>query len=532
MRPLLFVFAICGAALAAQAPAVFHSGTRLVEIDVVARDAQGFVTGLTKDDFTLWDCKASERSPYMDLAHRLAPCKGKRQAIDVFREVSSASSKSLAKAAPTAPELPPGAVSNRIYAGGELLTNATAVVIDQLNTPFDLKGYERTKVAEFLQSINGQNRIAVYSLGSGLHLLQDFTDDPKKLIDAVSKLDAGDKLNKPASDGGEDSHISELEDQVYKDVKTNATVDAIREIIRHMQGVPGRKSLIWLGQDFSFFDPKFGPPTARGLLGQANISVYPVMVRGLLPSGALEATAATARRKPVMADLDIQFLNRQLGESLGGSGFGDATDALAAFRASEEDATNYYVLGFYLAEADLDDSGHQVTLEISKKVSRRPDLTLKYRHVYLASKSDAPGEDRHPSIGDLFRTPLDASAVGLTAAIVPDPAKPGARQVLATVDLADIELRREQDRWVGSFQVAVRFESMESEVVMATPPVQQTIAVSFTDAELASKRASGWQITEPVPGDVRAGSAHIVVQDGSNGASGSVRVPIEAAAPK
>jgi VWFA-related protein len=526
MRSLLFVFAICGAVLSAQAPAVFHSGTRLVEIDVVARDAQGFVTGLTKDDFTLWDCKASERSPYMDQAHRLSACKGKKQAIDVFREVSSASSKGLAKSAPPATELTSGAVSNRIYAGGELLTNATTVIIDQLNTPFDLKGYERTKVAEFLRSINGQNRIAVYSLGSGLHLLQDFTDDPKKLIDAVSKLDAGDRLNKPTSDGGEDSHITATEEQVFRDIKTNATIDAIREIIRHMQAVPGRKSLVWLGQDFSFFDPAWGPPVARGLLGQANIAVYPVMVRSLQPSGALDMTAATARHPPIMTDLDIQFHNRRLGESLGGSGFADAADALAAVRAAQEDATNYYVLGFYLAEADLDDSGHQVTLEVSKKVSRRPDLTLKYRHVYLASKADAPGNEQHPSISDLFRTPVDATAIGLTAAIVPDPAKPGARQVQATVDLADIELRREQDRWVGSFQVALRFESMESAVVMATPPVQQAIAVSFTDAELAAKRASGWQITQSVPGDVRAGSAHIVVQDGSNGASGSVRVPV------
>jgi VWFA-related protein len=530
MRTLLFVFAICGAALSAQAPAVFHSGTRLVEIDVVARDAQGFVTGLTKDDFTVWECKASERSPYMDQAHRLSACKGKKQAIDVFREVSSASSKPLAKSAPAASSLPPGAVSNRIYAGGELLANATAVIIDQLNTPFDLKGYQRTKVAEFLQSIGGQNRIAVYSLGSGLHLLQDFTDDPQKLIDAVSKLDAGDRLNKPTSDGGEDAHIAETEEQVYRDIKTNATIDAIREIIRHMQSVPGRKSLVWLGQDFSFFDPAWGPPVARGLLGQANIAVYPVMVR------SLQSTDIAASRRgpppPGARLLDIQFENRQLGESLGGSGFADASDALAAVRAAQEDATNYYVLGFYLAEADLDDSGHQVTLEVSKKVSRRPDLTLKYRHVYLASKSDAPGNEQHPSISDLFRTPVDATAIGLTAAIVPDPAKPGARQVQATVDLADIQLRREQDRWVGLFEVAVRFESMESAVVMATPPVQRTIAVSFTDVELASKRASGWQITEAIPGDVRPGSAHIVVQDGSNGGSGSVRVPIEPAAPK
>jgi VWFA-related protein len=210
----------------AQQPAVFHSGTRLVEVDVVIRDRSGFVTGLTKDDFTLFDCKASQRSPYMDQDHRLAPCKDKRQPLDVFREVRSAT------AAPPPPPLPAGTVSNRIYAGGEVLTNATAVIIDQLNTPFDLKGYQRLRITEFLQSMTGQNRIALYSLGSDLHLLQDFTDDPKKLIDAVSKLDGGDRLTKPSSDGGEEPKITEVEDQVFADVKNDTTIEAIQKIIR------------------------------------------------------------------------------------------------------------------------------------------------------------------------------------------------------------------------------------------------------------------------------------------------------------
>ena len=137
-------------------------------------------------------------------------------------------------------------------------------------------------------------------------------------------------------------------------------------------------------------------------------------------------------------------------------------------------ATNYYVLGFYLAETDLDGSGHQVTLEVSRKAAHRPDLALHYRQVYLASKT-GPGDEKKPTVADLFRDAVDATAIGLTAAIVPDPAKPGARQVQATVSLADIELRREQDRWVGSFQVAMRLESMQSAALMATPPVERTV---------------------------------------------------------
>ena len=111
-------------------PAIFRSGTRLVEVDVVVRDKNGPVKGLTKDDFTLWDCKSNERS----LWDPTDPCKVKRQPLEVFREIDEAA------AVPAVP-LRPGAVSNRVYSDGKPVTSATVVLFDQVNTPFNLKGY-------------------------------------------------------------------------------------------------------------------------------------------------------------------------------------------------------------------------------------------------------------------------------------------------------------------------------------------------------------------------------------------------------
>src|SRR5579863_1472029 len=93
-------------AAGSQTPATFHAGTRLVEIEVVVRDKQGPVTGLTRDDFTLLD-------------------QGKRQRIDVFRAGQADTRKR------TAP-LAPGAVSNRVNSRGESLPSATVLLFDQL----------------------------------------------------------------------------------------------------------------------------------------------------------------------------------------------------------------------------------------------------------------------------------------------------------------------------------------------------------------------------------------------------------------
>jgi VWFA-related protein len=161
----------CGLAAAAglqtpdPQPAIFQSGTRLVEVEVVVRAKDGPVKGLTKEDFKVLD-------------------QGKPQRIDVFRAGPAA------EATPRAP-LAPGVVSNRVDRKGEALPSATAVLFDQLNVRLDFKGYERQQVLNFMRSLNAQDRVAIYSLGKNLHVLQDFTDDPQRLLAAVTKLDQG-----------------------------------------------------------------------------------------------------------------------------------------------------------------------------------------------------------------------------------------------------------------------------------------------------------------------------------------------------
>src|SRR5215470_11250227 len=83
--------------------------TRLVEVGVVVRDKNGPVTGLTKDDFALFD-------------------NGKPQRVEVF----SVSTAERSKEKPHIPPLPPGVVSNR--AAKEVPASATVILFDRLNT--------------------------------------------------------------------------------------------------------------------------------------------------------------------------------------------------------------------------------------------------------------------------------------------------------------------------------------------------------------------------------------------------------------
>src|SRR5579863_9059816 len=115
-------------------PQVFHSGTRLVEVEVVVRDKNGPVKNLTKDDFTVLD-------------------QGKPQAIAIFRSATTRGAESV--------PLPPGTVSNRQDSRGRPLEGATVVLLDQLNTRFDLKAYQRTEIIKFLRALPSSERFPI-----------------------------------------------------------------------------------------------------------------------------------------------------------------------------------------------------------------------------------------------------------------------------------------------------------------------------------------------------------------------------------
>ena len=253
----LGVLPLMAALTQAQEPQVFRAGTRLVEVEVVVRDKNGSVKNLTKDDFTVLD-------------------QGKPQPIAIFR---SAKSRGATSPAPLAP----GMVSNRQDTRGRPIAGASVVLFDQLNTKIDYKDYERERMVKFLSALSETDRIALYSLGKDLHVLQDFTSDPQKLIDGIAKLDGGlDQLPNYVGDGlgaggtMVDVRLKDCDDfgpnaaicrrnmlgmgtgqaaangEIYNDI----TLDALRRIVHHLSGVPGRKSLVWVKEL-----PKCLPPS-------------------------------------------------------------------------------------------------------------------------------------------------------------------------------------------------------------------------------------------------------------------------------
>src|SRR5579862_3404063 len=256
----------------------FQTRTRLVQVDVIVRNKNGPVTMLNQDDFTVLD-------------------NGKPQKISVFAVKGALSSRQ------SAVPLPPGTVSNRVTRNGQEAASSTILLLDGINTFPGDQAYAKRKMVKFLENRRSQDRIGIYELGNGLRAVQELTDDPDRLSQAINRLKPQNAnqvtLYTPSSMERFVPEMSGNELEEYILTSTNGKVmntrRALEAIAHHLAPVPGRKTLIWITGSFPtllqtahasmdfFQDLK----EAARALNDANVALYAVDARGLTASGLL-----------------------------------------------------------------------------------------------------------------------------------------------------------------------------------------------------------------------------------------------------
>src|SRR5262245_27971446 len=275
LRPALFFVTL--SIFAAQND-VIRVNTRLVEVDVVVRDKNGPVTGLTKEDFTILD-------------------NGKPQQVDVL----SVSTAERSKPKDALPALPAGVISNRD--GKEVPRSATVILFDRLNTADKYQRDGRLQLLSYLKSARREDLTAIYVLADDLKVIQDFTNDTDLLVRAATKMEVGDlpgvenrtvqEIAQSTAVGRvsrRDVRVAVAETEISVAQRTDPTEDAIEFIARHLSALPGRKSLIWMsaaGIPLSITEGSSRDGKESQLrhitrvLTNADIAVYPIDLRGL-----------------------------------------------------------------------------------------------------------------------------------------------------------------------------------------------------------------------------------------------------------
>lgn len=567
-------------------PAVLKVTTRLVTVDVVARDHKGNpVSDLKANELQITEQVSSHKSLQKIASFRLLD-RAHAEVPDQERGL----------------QLPAGVHTNLITAI-RLSAPPTILLVDGLNTEASSQLQVRKKMVQLLASIPGDVPLAVFLLGRELRLLQSFTTDTRLLKAAAERALTLEAVNLQMKDARDDSmsHSSLLEEMAgaqgqadipggppgpqpgsqgstgggnsnallamralqlqrfereqyadSMDIRMKITLDALRMLARHVSGYPGRKNLIWLSSAF----PLVISPDANltmvarfsgmrnysddfaavaSALTDAQISIYPVDPRGM-ETQALFDPQSEGRLNPfsegatLRRESDVRYSNQasmqDLAYETGGQVCLNNNDLSECVKRAIDDSSSYYELTYYPADTDW----HGEYRRISVKTTR-PGVRLSFRQGYFARDFDPTIATKEQNDTDARISQascgdfLNATSILLEAAGLPAD-QPGQAKFFIVIDPNALSF--------GPPEGGTRSVQLELATCMFNArglPLQynrQSITQKFTESEYRSLKTHGIPHSiafVPKPDTARV---RLLVCDARTGMVGSVDLPYPA----
>ena len=253
-------------------------------------------------------------------------------------------------------------------------------------------------------------------------------------------------------------------------------------------------------------------------LSRANIAIYPVDARGLLPQSLVETEDDSMSRKdfghtgvssgqgPRPTGISTMI---DLADASGGRAFTNSNDLTGAIHQAVEDAAVSYTLGFYPESDSLDGKFHELKVHV-----KRAGLELRYPKGYVALR-DVQIQN---SLAVAVQSPLESSAIRFAARV-----EWGSQMVVAaTVDMHDLQLTRNGDAWDGAVELFVVQQDAAGTVLIEH---RKNFNLRLTGEQHAAYLKSGLTFRESVEPKEGLTTLRILVRDPSDAAVGSVIIP-------
>jgi VWFA-related protein len=459
-----------------------QSQTRLITVDVVVTDSHGApVRGLEQRDFQVFEEHNRE------------------QEIAQFQFVDHAASA----ARPATPS--PTVFTNEL--SSDLTVAPTILLMDALNTEITNQMQVRQHMLTLLKTLPPTTPVAVFSLEHTLHIMQNFSTDPKVLRAAIDKtlgsvpieqnpqddpqsasnliLDENGDQETQATQALEDFEAMTYEAQMA--IRVDETTDAMIEISKYLGGFGGRKNLIWFSESFPIWlEPSgnFGTSPFNGsasytdkvraaaeALTDARVAVYPVDAQGLAIDQLYSASQNPHMnpRSPGMGlggqlsrqnaqHLDQQATMDNLAESTGGRTCKNTNDLAGCVQSALNDDAIYYQLAYYPNGIAWDGQFHKITVKTTRRGVR-----LAYRRGYFATDVRALASRQKPEelLKQACRNPLPSTAITLRVEPIARRQTPGAaaqaveKGYLLTVSPATLSFGPERGQRQLNLQMAI-----------------------------------------------------------------------------
>jgi VWFA-related protein len=525
----------------------FKISTRLIQVNVIVHDKKGDpVTGLSKDQFTLFDQGSAEKEK-----------SGSQRIVFFSDQCSSKQPDPLAAAARhAAPSGGAAVFSNRPEEGATPAGSVTAILFDSLNTDFLDTGFARARVEKFLKGIQPEDRVALYGLSTKLLVLHDFTGDANALVQALERFKAEENPETSASkfkgahidpmvDGRINDNNQKMSD-VFMGARVQATAAALEAVAKHLAGLPGRKNLIWVSGSFpiniGYFQKRLQgtrpekegfsnevEAAARALSG-ANVAIYPVDARALTTlSGVFNAATSPQigaiqlqnhTRLPESAPIRDIGTMQTLADATGGRVFENTNDIEGAVRSAIDDSRCTYVLGYYPDHNKWDGDFREIKVQV-----KHAGLETRYRRGYAAFPDASLDQNRAPlSAASLLTGQIESTELGLTVQIEPQ-VGPGERQIKAHLrfDTAAMRFEQKDGRWTDDLDVLWVQLAADGGLVVSNG---QTLTLKLSPETYATAAANGVKMSTTETITDQTAQLRFVARDRGTGAEGSVTIPV------
>jgi VWFA-related protein len=373
---------------------VIHETTHRVLVDVIVTDDKGKpVHGLKKGDFSVSEDKKPQKILSFDVEDGDKP--------DFVP-----------------PTLPPLPANTFIDLPKEPEQGPLYVLVyDMVNTGLADQATTYHALLNFIESKPAGTRFAIYVNSDGLHLIQGFTADKELLRAAITGRGPGPHIPNQFLLGAN-----------YGRGDGAAVTQIFKFLADYLQGVPGRKNLIWLsgGMPASLSpDPNQegqvdteGVKSALEAMMRSQIALYPVDVRGVIlteeragaaPGGGGPAAASGTGISTTASDM----LNSEaLGNFTGGHSYQGDNDIKALLEEAVADGKSYYTLSYAPTNEKYDYSGRHIAVSLAKK-----GYHLAYRQLYYALPEDAEAPTQKTETPDARFKAAKESDSALTASV-------------------------------------------------------------------------------------------------------------------
>ena len=355
------------------------STTQLVQVTVIATGHKGIlINNLTKEDFKIFE-------------------QGQLRRTAAF-----SSNVNTRQTTVPVPQLHIGSVSNQ--SDKQRNGGVSIVLLDKTDTDSFHWTRGLSQISNVLSVLSVNTSLAVYLLEprNGLEVIQDYGENKHDLRKSLERW-----LNPPL-DSAPSSETQEMPQLSFSKRDPNlqtpeflslghiqGLIDALKVIADHVADLPGRKSLIWFASNFpNTFTAlptrhddlsdlqRFQMLRALNSLIAADVAIYPVDARGLIPDHSFDAENQDIGIGPVFPGqlnslhMPEFWSELELARRSGGRAFINTNGFAQSMQEAAGSEKAGYTLGFY-TDRKPDDQYHKLLVKVKNK-----GVMLRYRPGY------------------------------------------------------------------------------------------------------------------------------------------------------